>query len=96
MKEKHLTSQSGHAIINGFYEGHGSVVEHLSTRTTMMCINVELWEDSKLREVRNLRDHNIHYAEDCAENWVTRVISKRKRPCQRISYTKRLSHDASQ
>ena len=43
-------------------------------------LNVELWEDQKLREVRNLREHNIHYAEDCAENWVTRVIVKPGQP----------------
>ena len=75
MKDKHLTSQSGHAIINGFYEGGGSR-RALIYKDDSDNLNVELWEDSKLREVRNLRKHNIHYAEDCAENWVTRVIRK--------------------
>jgi len=75
MKDKHLTSQSGHAIINGFYEGNGS-------RRALIYKNdhghhqVEMWEENKLRETRDLRDHSIHYAEDCAENWVTRVITK--------------------
>ena len=75
MKDKHLTSQSGHAIINGFYEGGGSR-RALIYKDDNDNLNVELWEDSKLREVRNLREHSIHYAEDCAENWVTRVIRK--------------------
>ena len=79
MKEKHLTSQSGHAIINGFYEGNGSR-RALIYKDDSDNLNVELWEDSKLREVRNLREHNIHYAEDCAENWVTRVIVKPDQP----------------
>ncbi len=75
MKDKHLTSQSGHAIINGFYEGHGSR-RALIYKDDDGHHHVELWEDSKLLEVRDLRKHNIHYAEDCAENWVTRVIRK--------------------
>ena len=79
MKEKHLTSQSGHAIINGFYEGGGSR-RALIYKDDSDNLNVELWEDHKLREVRNLREHNIHYAEDCAENWVTRVIVKPGQP----------------
>ena len=79
MKEKHLTSQTGHAIINGFYEGNGSR-RALIYKDDSEQLNVELWEDSKLREVRNLREHNIHYAEDCAENWVTRVIVKPGQP----------------
>ena len=79
MKDKHLTSQSGHVIINGFYEGNGSR-RALIYKDDDNAHNVELWEDGKLREVRNLSDHNIHYAEDCAENWVTRVITKAGEP----------------
>ena len=75
MNAKHLTSQSGHAIINGFYEGNGSR-RALIYKDDSDNLHVELWEDSKLREVRDLRKHNIYYAEDCAENWVTRVIRK--------------------
>ena len=75
MNAKHLTSQSGHAIINGFYEGNGSR-RALIYKDDSGHLHVELWEDQKLREVRDLRKHNIHYAEDCAENWVTRVIRK--------------------
>ena len=75
MKDKHLTSQSGHAIINGFYEGNGSR-RALIYKDDDGNHHVELWEKNKLRETRDLRDHNIHYAEDCAENWVTRVITK--------------------
>ena len=69
MKDKHLTSQSGYAIINGFYEGSGSR-RALIYKDDNDDHHVELWEDGKLREVRDLKDHNIHYAEDCAENFV--------------------------
>ena len=75
MKDKHLTSQSGHAIINGFYEAKGSR-RALIYKSDSGNHHVELWEDGKLTEIRDLRKHNIHYAEDCAENWVTRVIGK--------------------
>ena len=75
MKDKHLTSQSGHAIINGFYEGNGSR-RALIYKDDSGQHHVELWEDSKLREVRDLSERSIHYAEECAENWVTSVIRK--------------------
>ena len=35
---------------------------------------VELMEDSKPVEVRNLTNYSLRYAEDCAENWVEGII----------------------
>ena len=43
MKDKHLTSQSGHAIINGFYEGNGSR-RALIYKDDNDAHNVELWK----------------------------------------------------
>ena len=36
--------------------------------------SVELWEDGKLIETRDLRGHTQQYAQDCAENWVEGII----------------------
>jgi len=35
---------------------------------------VELFENEKLVETRNLFEHSRHYAEDCAENWVQGIF----------------------
>ena len=70
-----LTSKSGHAIISGWQEVHGNrkalIYKDSNDHLAVVC-----WETDKLMEVRHLRNYNIHYAEDTAENWVTRVIRK--------------------
>lgn len=35
---------------------------------------VEMYEDGKMVEARNLFEHSLRYAEDCAENWVEGII----------------------
>lgn len=73
MDNKHLTSQSGHAIISGNFETSGTrrAFIYKDSNLDLMC---ELWEDGHIVEVRNLKGHNIHYAEDTASNWVSRII----------------------
>ena len=35
---------------------------------------VEMYEDNKLVESREIVDHTLQYAEDCAENWIESII----------------------
>ena len=35
---------------------------------------VDLYEDDCFIETRQLHEHSESYAEDCAENWVTRIF----------------------
>jgi len=35
---------------------------------------VEMYEGDKLVESREIVDHTLQYAEDCAENWVEGII----------------------
>lgn len=37
--------------------------------------DVEFYKDDQFIETREIREHNIIYAEDCAENWVMKVIA---------------------
>jgi hypothetical protein len=37
--------------------------------------DVEFYKDDQLVETREIREHNVIYAEDCAENWVMKVIA---------------------
>ena len=73
MDNKHLTSQSGHAIINGQFQANGSR-RALIYKDSNQDLHCELWEEGNLVEVRSLKGHNIHYAEDTASNWVSRII----------------------
>ncbi len=70
---KHLTSQSGHAIINGQFQANGSR-RALIYKDSNQDLHCELWEEGNLVEVRSLKGHNIHYAEDTASNWVSGII----------------------
>ena len=73
MDNKHLTSQSGHAIINGHFEANGSrrALIYKDSNQDLLC---ELWEEGNLVEVKTLKGHSIHFAEDTASNWVSRII----------------------
>ena len=73
MDNKHLTSQSGHAIINGHFEVNGNrrALIYKDSNQDLQC---ELWEQGNLVEVRTLKGHSIHFAEDTASNWVSRII----------------------
>lgn len=73
MDNKHLTSQTGHAIINGQFQANGSR-RALIYKDSNQDLHCELWEEGNLVEVRSLKGHNIHYAEDTASNWVSRII----------------------
>ncbi len=77
MKTKHLTSQSGHAIINGHFETSGNR-RALIYKDSDSILSCEFWEDGELVEVRSMEGHNIYYAEDAAFNWVTRILNKTK------------------
>jgi hypothetical protein len=37
---------------------------------------VDLWEDGKLVQTRELPEHNYYYAQDLSENWDTGVIQQ--------------------
>ena len=36
---------------------------------------VELYENGAMVDTRNLSEHTLRYAEDCAENWVEGIIA---------------------
>lgn len=54
--------------------------KHTFKRVARVCVTegsdyvVEMYEDNNLVESRTISGHNLGYAEDCAENWVTGVI----------------------
>ena len=75
MENKHLTSQSGHAIINGYFEATGTR-RALIYRNNQQELNIELWEQNELVNVENLLNCTIHEAEAQAENWTTRTYHK--------------------
>lgn len=35
---------------------------------------VEMYENGQYRDTRDIIGHNLRYAEDCAENWILKVI----------------------
>ena len=43
-------------------------------RLTNDGFEVDLYEGNELIETREVHDHSESYAEDCAENWVTRIF----------------------
>lgn len=51
-----------------------------NTRSAIVIYNdetvftVEMYEDGKLKESREIADHTLQYAEDCAENWIEGII----------------------
>ena len=75
MQDKHLTSQSGHAILNGYFGASGTR-RALIYRNNQQELNIELWEQHKLVNVENLSNCTIHEAEVRAENWTTRTYHK--------------------
>lgn len=36
---------------------------------------VHMYKGDNLFELRSMNDHSEHYAQDCAENWVTGIIN---------------------
>jgi len=77
MENKHLTSQSGHAILNGYFESSGTR-RALIYKNDQKELLIELWDDGQLVEVRSMESHNIYYAEDAAYNWISRVLNNTK------------------
>lgn len=43
-------------------------------KTHMGNYMVEMYQGDVLIESRDMKQHNIHYAEDCASNWTTGII----------------------
>jgi hypothetical protein len=75
MKSKHLTSKTGHVIINGFF-GSACSRKALIYKDTNQDLCCEFWDTEKLLEVREFKGHNIYYVEDAAVNWVSNVNKK--------------------
>lgn len=60
-------------IVLSEYEQDGRKAVVLRTGQEFL---VEMYENGNLRKMQPIVGHNLQYAEDCAENWILKVIKE--------------------
>lgn len=60
-------------VLSTYFSTDGTRTAEIRHRP-IMGYEVAMYEHGQLKETRGLSGYNQQYAEDCAENWVERII----------------------